>query len=347
MFAFSQQRTQNKTTVMSATIYDVARDANVSPKTAARILSGCSARKDNAARVMKAASRLGYVRNRAAASLRSGSSSYLGMIVPSLANPFYGYFAESFYTAACAKGLHLMTVTTGGRQEEENAGFNLFLQERVSAAIVNVSEGETDNWRTGVRKLLAARVPTIVCGASAASLGAHELRISDRRGIEQIVQHLVLNGHERIAFISGSEETLAQKERRKGFDEALHRNRLKTAKDWETSGDFSLESGRRQASHLLSLQNHPTALVCANDTLAFGAIRAAYLIGKRIPDEVAVTGFDGVPFSTFSNPELTTARQPMDAIATDVIQLLLKTDAPPTRLTYTTELVVRGSTVTM
>jgi len=329
---------------MAPTIYDIAKEAGVSPKTAARILSGCSARKENLGRVLEAAKRLGYVRNRSAASLRSGSTPYLGVIVPSVANPFYGYFIETLYAAAFKKGLHLITVNTFGRQDEESTGFDLFLEERVQGAIINVSEGASKIWKAGVEKLLAARIPTIVCGALALNLGAHELRVSDRQGIAEIVDLLARKGHRHIAFVSGSENTLAQRERKKGFEEGMARNALKIQKGAETVGDFSLESGSLQAERLLSLESPPTALVCANDILAFGAMRVAHRMGKSIPEEVAISGFDGVPLSGFSYPELTTSWQPQERIASDVIDLLLERASAPTRLTYATQLLVRGST---
>ncbi len=329
---------------MSPTIYDIAKDAGVSPKTAARILAGSSARKKNLDRVQESAKRLGYVRNRSAASLRLGSTPYLGVIVPSVANPFYGYFIETLSIATFTKGLHLITANSFGRQEEENAGFDLFLEERVQGAVINVSESATRTWKKGVEKLLAAGIPTIVCGALGLGLGAHELRVDGKRGMAEIVDLLVGKGHQLIAFVSGSENTLAQKERKKGFEEALLRHRLKAPADWQTKGDFSLESGSLQTEQLLSSKTPPTALVCANDFLAFGAMRTAHRMGKRIPGDVAISGFDGVPLSTFSNPELTTSSQPLEKIATDVIDLLLNKTAPPTRLTYATQLIVRGST---
>ncbi|MFZ4777010.1 MAG: LacI family DNA-binding transcriptional regulator [Terrimicrobiaceae bacterium] len=329
---------------MAPTIYDVAKDAEVSPKTAARILSGSRARKENMDRVLKSAKRLGYVRNRSAASLRLGSTPYLGVMVPSVANPFYGHFIETLSIATFAKGLHLITVNSFGRQEEENAGFELFLEERVQGAVINVSEGSTRSWRNGVEKLLSARIPTIVCGAPGLSLGAHELRIGDQQGIAEIVDMLAGKGHQLIAFVSGSENALAQRERKKGYEEAMLRNGLKIHKDWNIKGNFSLESGSLQAEELLSCKVSPTALVCANDILAFGAMRAAHRMGKRIPTDVAISGFDGVPLATFSNPELTTSSQPQETIATDVIDLLLDKTALPTRLTYAAQLLVRGST---
>lgn len=189
---------------MRPTIYDIAKDSGISPKTVARILSGSNARKVNLDRVLRSAKRLGYVRNRSAASLRKGSNPYMGVIVPSVANPFYGYFIETLYSAAFQSGLHLMTVNTFARPEEEAAGFDLFLEERVQGAIINISEGPKNSWKTGVEKLLTARIPTIVCGAPAIAVGAHEVRIGNRQGIAEIVDLLVHKGHHKIAFISGS-----------------------------------------------------------------------------------------------------------------------------------------------
>lgn len=329
---------------MASTIYDVARVAGVSPKTAARILSGCKARKSNMDRVLQAAKKLDYVRNRSAAALRQGNTPYLGIIVPGVANPFYGYFIETLYAAAFKRGLHLVTVNTFGRQEEESAGFDLFLEERVQGAILNVSEGSSDSRKRGIEKLLAANIPVIVCGALALNLGAHELRIRNRQGIVEIVDFLVSRGHKHIAFVSGSESTLAQKERKKAFYEAMQANGLRTFKSWDTSGDFSLESGEIQAEKLLSSNTPPSALVCANDILAFGAMRAAHRMGKQIPGDVAITGFDGVPLSSFIYPELTTSRQPQEQIADDMVSLLLDKTASPTRLSYSTQLLARGST---
>lgn len=330
------------------TIYEIARESGVSPKTVARILAGATGRGDNRDRVMAAADKLGYVRNQAAANLRSGRSGLIGVIIPDIANPFYPEFFQSIHDRAVEKGYQILLHSTFGHAAEELQALRMFEMNRVEGIIVNASEGETDETCDPVLERFIRRgTPVVLAGRPARGLVADEIVIRNVEAVEKAAAYLLRTGHTRIGFITGH-DNLASRERREGFLRAHRTVGKKVDPALLSEGRFTADSGTQQTASLLALANPPSAVVAANDYLALGAIRAARQAGLRVPQDFAVIGFDDVPLATLSSPTLTTLRQPCAQIARDCFErLLLRIQSPdttpPRRLIYEPELILRES----
>lgn len=333
---------------MGATVYDVAREAGVSMKTAARVLAGEKTLPKNAESVLKAARQLGYVRNLNAVKLAQRKHRSLGVVIPSLTNPFYAFFADTIFREAHARGFQVLLESSFGKPEEEERCLRSFLEYSVAGVILNLSEDSQvislEDWMP----LFQSRgVPLIVGGWPARKLGAWDIRISNAEGIKQLVHHLATKGHRRIAFLSSVVETVGHCERARGFTQSMKDHGLDSS--LIRRGAFTAESGRELALDLLSSRSRPTALVAANDVMALGAYQAAYECGLKIPQDVAITGFDDVPLSRLIRPSLTTVRQPQEEIARDCVALIercleSKTLPVPASLRYKAALVIRQST---
>lgn len=333
------------------TIYDVARAAEVSPKTAARILSGnYGGRPKNRTRVLEAASRIGYVRNQQAANLRSGHSRLIGVIVPDIQNPYYPVFYQQIHDTALAAGYQLLLSSTFGRAAEEKQALLMFDANRVEGIILNTAEGETDESCDEILERLIKRgVAVIVSGRPARQLAADESMVDNAEAVARAVSYLYRTGHRRFGFISGSFTTMAGSERLAGFQQGLIACGLTKDAGIVSEGSFTIASGIMQTRALLNDSNRPTAIVAANDLLAIGAIQAAQTTGLRVPEDVAVTGFDDMPLAQLVTPKLTTLRLPITQIAIESVQAVLSrvtnrdTRPPARRFSYRADLVIRES----
>lgn len=333
------------------TIYDVAREADVSPKTAARMLGGdYGGRPANRARVLAAAKRLGYVRNLQAANLRSGRSRLIGVIVPDIQNPHYPAFYQHIHDTAIAHGYHVLLSSTFGRTAEEKQALRMFEMNRVEGVILNAAEGESDQECDEIlARLIKSGVAVIVAGRPTRGLRVDESVMDNVTAVARAVAYLHRTGHRRLAFISGSFATLAGSERVAGFRRGLAECGLTETSASVSEGQFTIPSGASQTQALLRAPERPTALVAANDLLAIGAIQAAHTAGLRVPQDLAVIGFGDNPLAQLVTPKLTTLRLPIAQIASDCVKAVLERaaqkgkSAPPQRLTYQGDLVVRES----
>lgn len=331
------------------TIYEIAIAAKVSPKTAARILAGDKGRGQNRERVLEAARKLGYVRNQQAANLRSGKSGLLGLVIPDIKNSYYPIFFQSVHDVAIGYGYQILLSSTFGRKDEEAQALRMFEMNRVEGILLNVAEGDSDeDCDVILNRFIARGVPVIVAGRPARSVEADEIVLRNKAGVQKCVNYLLKIGRRRIAFISGSKNSVATVERLDGYTAALNAEKLPVESSLISYGDFTSESGHQQTVRLLESGTNIDAIVAANDMLALGAIRACLSSGRRVPQDVAVVGFDDVPLAQFCYPALTTLRQPTEQTARECVTLLLERIrtrdlSSPKKLFYEPELIIRES----
>lgn len=332
-----------------ATIYDVAKLAKVSPKTAARILAGSSGRKENVTRVKKAAEKLGYIRNHQAASLRSGKSGLIGLLVADITNSYYPSFYQHISDMAIRSGYQVMLYSSLGRMQEEQKALRLFEQNRVEGLILNLGEGEVDRECDEIIENFISRgVPVIIGGRRVRKMKVDRIVLKNQQAVEKATQYLLKTGKKSIAFISGWEGALATEERLEGVRVALKKHKKKLKPEYIRFGKFDTETGIRECNELMKLVKPPDAIVAANDMIAIGVIHALLQLHIKIPEEVAVIGFDDIPMAELFKPSLTTLRQPSKELAMKCIERLLlqiqsKKLLKPVELVYEMELILRES----
>jgi len=330
-----------------STIYDVARLAKVSPKTAARILAGEEGRPANRARVLAAAKTVGYVRNQQAASLRSGKSNLLGLIVPDIRNPHYPAIFQMVHDVAIAHGYHVLLSSTFGKASEAVRTLRMFQLNRVEGIIADASEGESDEVCDPIfTEFLEKGVPIVLCGRPARGVAADVSRIRNVAAVSRAVGYLSSVGHRKIACISGA--SAAGLERKTGFLKGMAAHGLSVDPAHVLIGNFTIDGGISMGRMLLSTKNRPTAVITANDLMAIGVMQAARDLRLKIPQDVAVLGFGDSLLTQFAIPKLTTLRMPVEQIAADCVDKLLQRIASrdvssPCRMEYDAELMIRES----
>jgi DNA-binding LacI/PurR family transcriptional regulator len=323
-----------------ASIEDVARLAGVSIATVSRALRGlpdvASATRN---RVMAAAAELDYVASPFAARLASGRTATIGLVVPFVNRWFFSEVIAAVETALRQEGFDLLLYNLGDKAMPP--------RKRVDGVLVAslvLDEAEFD-------ALLDFNRPVGLLGLE--HEGFLSVRIDDVASSRVAVEHLLSLGHRRIALIGGeTDDPMAftpPLKRRDGYRDALVAAGIEPETELDQPGHFTAEGGAAATRRLLDLDQLPTAIFAESDEMAYGALREIGRSGLRVPDDLAVIGFDGQPFSELMG--LSTMRQPVSEQALDVTTRLLRLVAGdpdaadgPARV-LPTELIVRASTV--
>ncbi|WP_245993355.1 LacI family DNA-binding transcriptional regulator [Xylanimonas allomyrinae] len=328
---------------------DVAAYAGVSTATVSRVLSGKSTvSAETRQTVLAAADVLGYERPRVSGTRAAG---LVGLVVPELTNPIFPAIAQAAEAQLVKAGYTplLCAQSPGGTTEDE---YIETLSEHGADGIVFVSGLHADSLagHDRYRALRERGMPIVLVGGFAPDVDAPQVATDEATAERLAVRHLVAQGHRHIGLTLGPERFVPSQRKRAGFVDALVSAGL--AHDVTDAGThvastlYTVEGGQAAANDLLN-SGH-TALVCASDLMALGAMRAVRSRGLRVPDDVSVVGFDDSPLMAFTEPPLTTVRQPVHVLMRAAVSMLLSEirgeRVTRTELMIEPELVVRGST---
>lgn len=339
------------------TISDVAREAGVSPSTVSNLLNGRLGRMqpETRDRVEQAISRLGYRPNSAARQLRTGETQVIGLVVPSVANPFWGTFARHVEGAALAEGHRVLLCNSERDPERERGYIEELWDDGVRGIVLCSSLPSLDHLLPLIDRGLAlvAFDRTAQAGDPPSLIN---VSVDNVVGAHLAAGHLLQLGHRQLAFVSGSLGSVNRGERYRGFRAALDNAGIDAADAivWsETTspgfGDLDASHlGRAAARDLMAAGRPPTAIVAMNDMCALGVCAGVRDAGYQVGTEVSVVGFDDIPLAELAFPPLTTVRQPLAAMAQAAFTQLrarIQGDTSPGRsLLMSPELVVRAST---
>ncbi|MEW2376419.1 LacI family DNA-binding transcriptional regulator [Micromonospora sp. NPDC047812] len=333
---------------MRARLSDIAQQAEVSEATVSRVLNdrpGVAPETRQA--VLTALDVLGYERP---ARLRKRSAGLVGLVVPELDNPIFPAFAQVIESTLAQSGFTpvLCTQTAGGVTEDEYV--EMLLDRQVSGIVfVSGLHADTAANHDRYRALIARPLPVVMINGYAPGIPAPFVSCDDGEATELAVAHLVALGHRRIGLITGPDRFVPVQRRVAGFRAAMGRLVGVDAAGLDELAELSLfgvEGGEAAAARLLD--RGVTGLVCGSDLMALGAIRAARQRGMSVPGELSVVGYDDSPLMAFTDPPLTTMRQPVAAMAVAAVRALVDEinghAAPHSEYVFRPELVVRGST---
>ncbi|MEI6460008.1 MAG: LacI family DNA-binding transcriptional regulator [Pseudomonadota bacterium] len=326
---------------MSATLRDVARAAQVSTATVSRVINGHGNVNDETrTRILAMIAQLRYVPDSTARSLATGLTNTIGVLLPDLHGEFFSEIIRGIDQAARRRGLQLLLSSVHGSVEEASRAVRA-LKGRVDGLLIMSPYADSafldDHAVDGT--------PVVVINSPVRGESHLSFRLDNRGGARAMVEHLVRVGHRRIVFIAGPQDNFDATERLAGYCEAIAAQ--PNVREFVMAGDFSEGSGVKAAQRLLQMDERPDAIFAANDMMALGCLRALAETGVRIPQDVAVVGFDDIPLARYVTPALTTVRVPMAALgarALDGLAEAISTDSDRASTeTLTTELVVRDS----
>lgn len=300
---------------MDPTVHDVARRANVSISTVSRVLNNSApVSEDKRRRVLQAVKDLQFTPNPAARSLLGQATSTIGAILPHITGEFFADLLSGL-DEGIKQHNYLLMVSASRRLEHDFIAALRGMYKRVDGLIIMAPELSAER----VLTLTGSSVPVVFLNTHSTTSGMLSVNFDNRDGMVKIARHIADRGHKRAAYIGGPSDAFDAQERQQGFLETVPDG----LKVMYYSGDFSFERGYENGQKILSSSPRPTVIVAANDLSALGAMRALLENGVNVPDEIAVTGFDGTRSAHFSTPSLTTVNVPIGQLAANAVELLV------------------------
>lgn len=322
---------------------DVARLAGVSQSAVSRAFSlGAVVSKATKAKVHAAADELGYRPNMLARSLITRRTNMIALMTGDIANPHYARTVNAFSLGLQERGLHVLLISLIEGQRVEDA-IEEVLKYRVDGVIVISAMLSSDVGEACAK----VGVPVVLYNRYVRQSNISSVRIENVEGGRRIADLLTDDGHHDIAFISGTQVDPTSGDREAGFVGRVEERGGRIVA--RAPSDFGFDSGRAGFHELWAAKVRPTAVFCASDLIAFGAMDAArHDLGLDVPRDIAIAGFDDLPAARWPSYDLTTIRQPVEAMAASALELLLdridNASALPQTKLVPGELIVRGST---
>lgn len=332
---------------MSMNVRDVAREAGVSVGTVSNVLNRPEiVSPATVERVLAVIERLGFVRNDAARQLRAGRSHTVGLIVLDTRNPFFTDLAHGAQNQALGEGYTVLLGGSDESTERESALLDLFEEQRVAGVLISPVRTDLSRlWR-----LRESGTPVVLVDRGSSDRSFSSVSVDDVEGGRVATQHLVDIGRRRIAFIGGPLDIEQVAHRLEGA-QAVVAQCADTVLTVHPTEALTVLEGRRVAEHLAALPEgqRPDAIFAANDLLAMGVIQALVMTSSlRVPEDVALVGYDDIDFASAAVVPITSVRQPSVEIGKTALHLLLREAAGAEQreqIVFQPELIARDSTL--
>jgi LacI family transcriptional regulator len=333
----------------SASVKDVAARAGVSLGTVSNVLN----RPDRVSlatreRVLKAMADLGFIRNESARQLRAGTSRTLAYVMLDASNPYFTDVAQGIEVAAENAGLSLVLCNSGNLERRERSHLALLEQQRVQGVLVTPMDAESP----ALDELAGRGTPVVIVDRTRDDQHFCSVSVDDVLGGSLAIEHLVERGHRRVAYIGGPTTIGQVRDRWRGATESWAAAGL-PADDLVaiTTSALGVADGREAGQRLAGLpaRRRPTAAFCANDLVALGLLQQAIGSGLRVPEQLAIVGYDDIEFAGAAAVPLTSVRQPRQELGRTAAELVVDEATNPAhthrQVLFTPELVARASTL--
>ncbi|WP_375322649.1 HTH-type transcriptional repressor PurR [Aliivibrio logei] len=305
-----------------ATIKDVAKLAAVSTTTVSHVINKTRfVAEATQKRVWEAVEELNYAPSAVARSLKCNTTRTIGMLVTQSFNPFFAEVMHGVENYCYKQGYTLFMCNTEGDLDKQKHYLRMLSEKRVDGLLVMCSDLN--------EQLLAlleknTELPMVIMDWGPDSPRTDKIIDNSEKGGYLATKHLIENGHEKIACITGQLDKLTCKERVRGFERALAESNLSANPDWILEGDFECASASKAVDKVLAMTERPTALFCFNDIMALAAISKIQQAGLKVPEDISVIGYDNIELSAYFSPPLTTIHQPKRRVGKTAVEILLE-----------------------
>jgi LacI family transcriptional regulator len=326
-------------------IAEVAADAGVSPTTVSHALSGKRAvSKATRERIQASVERLNYRPNMVAKGLRSQRTNTIALLVADITNPYYPAVARSVHDVLTKDGYFAFIVNTDGDPTSERNALREMLARSVDGVIMQPMSTTVEE----MRSIVGPAMPLVVIGDKKGAQDADQVLTDDAMGIHECMRYLAGKGNTEIAFISGPPGNGPGDTRLAAFRDALAAVKLPVREDWIDRTPYTRDGGAVAGMRMLARAERPRAIMCANDLIAIGVMDAARAANLRIPDDIAIVGFDNIETADLVSPRLTTVDNPAASVGEACATALLRRitdgrDAPHQVIALPTKLIARES----
>ena len=269
--------------------------------------------------VLDVIERLGYRPSGIARGLATQRTGNLGLIVPDIANPFFSDVARGAEDKACAADYNVFVCNTDESPQRELAILESLEEKRVDGLVLCSSRLASRDLRVALDLHPAA----VLVNRRLEGVEVGSVMLADEAAARLATQHLLQSGHKAVGFLAGPLTSYSSRQRSKGYRAALTSSGVPYNPQWERPCSFQVEGGRQTAMALLTEHPELTALFCYNDLVAVGALQACVELGRSVPEDLAIVGFDDIPLAALVTPALTTCRVSRHKLGEQAMQLLL------------------------
>ncbi|MFS1517585.1 catabolite control protein A [Bacillus sp. SCS-151] len=307
---------------MNVTIYDVAREANVSMATVSRVVNGNpNVKPATRKKVLETIEQLGYRPNAVARGLASKKTTTVGVIIPDISSIFYAELARGIEDIATMYKYNIILSNSDQNKEKELHLINTMLGKQVDG-IVYMSGNIT---KDHVEQFKKSQVPVVLAASIEEENIIPSVNIDYEQAAFDATTSFINNGHKKIAYVSGPlDNQISSIKKLEGYKKALSEAGLQYVDEYVLEGDYTYDSGIEAYKKIEEMPDKPTAVFAGNDEMALGVIHGAQDHGTVIPKDMEVIGFDNTRLSFMVRPQLTTVVQPMYDIGAVAMRLLTK-----------------------
>jgi len=306
---------------LTITIYDVAREANVSMATVSRVVNGNpNVKPSTRKKVLATIDRLGYRPNAVARGLASKKTTTVGAIIPDISDIFFAELARGIEDIATMYKYNVILSNSDQNKEKELQLIDTMLEKQVDGIVFmggTITEEHIQQFNT-------SSVPIVLAATHDASNKIPSVNIDYEHAAYEAAKYLIEIGNTKTAFVTGKEKSAADELKYEGYKKALQEASMDVIDDYVIRGDYNYDAGIQAARQLAKLTDPPTAIFAASDEIALGVIHGAQDMGYDVPGDVQVYGFDNTRLSTMVRPTLSTVVQPMYDIGAVAMRLLTK-----------------------
>lgn len=332
------------------TIHDIAKKLNVTASTVSRALNDNPRISENTKKIVqKAAKELNYQPNNIAAALRNGKSNVIGVIVPRTDRSFFASVIRGIEEVANKINYKVIICQTYDNYEKEVQTIDALFSARVDGIIASLGKNTEDF--THFERAQEKRIPLVLFDRTTDELEVSQVMINDHLGAYKTVEHFIQQGCRRIAHFTSPKKISIFKERYRGYSDALKDHGIPLDPELVIASDLQLEDGRKSMEKLLQLKEMPDAVFSSSDYAAMGAMQVLKEKGVRIPQDIALAGFSNEPFTSFTDPTLTSVDQlsiTMGKVTAELFFEQLSADRKnfiPQKVILKPELIIRKSSL--
>lgn len=299
---------------------DVAKLANVSPATVSRVLSNPDlVSKETREKVLDVINKVNYKPHIVARQFRTKETKIILVVVPDITSAFFSRVLRGIEHVAVQHGYQVILGDTENEIKREQEYINLLLQKQADGMVLLTARQDKSRLEE-----ISEHFPMVLACEYVDGLNVPTISIDNISSARKATEHLIKQGHTKIAHITGSMNVILSRDRLRGFQQAMMSHDLEIDSSFIQESDASYESGYDQMMKLLALETPPTAVFAFNDEVAIGAMKAVKDSQLSIPDDIAIVGFDNINMASIVEPNLTTINQPKYEIGKKAMELLLK-----------------------
>ncbi len=308
---------------MRVTIKDIAKEAGVSITTVSRVINNKTegVGEETRERILKIIDEKGYTPNYIARGLVLKKTQVVGVIIPDIMNPFFPEIIRGVEDTAAKHGYNIILCNTDSKWDKEKEYIKLLIDKYVDGIIYT---GSMQSDRENIEELMDSSIPFVFLDRFVHVDGASYVCDDGVAGMYEMVSYLIEEGHRNIAYISGARESSTARDRLEGYKKALIDHGIPFNPELVVHGDYKMSSGKLGMGELLKLPYQFTAVACANDLMAVGALDTLHEKGIEVPKEISITGYDDIYLAGMTYPKLTTMAQAKYSLGVQAMKLLVE-----------------------